>query len=331
MFHEVSTPKTSARAFSYFAFAGNLGIFLGPAIGSLARPAEQYPDVFGNIQFFHDWPYILPTAIGGAVGFIAALTASLFLKETLPEHSVSKDDEPPMSTWELLKHRGVPSAILSFSWVGMLGFAFTAIAPVFFYTSVPHGGFGFSEKLISLFISMNGVAQALWLLFAFPPLHKRLGTRRLMQICGIFWGPFIMCFPLNNWFLRRGWTATFWAVAPLVQILGSGVAIGFICGQLAVNEASPSPELLGTLNGIALTIQPGVRAVTPSLFSSMYAAGVKKHILGGQLGLVVLAILAWALYPVASQLRKPAKGEPPLQDEESIESSTHAADSEHRD
>jgi hypothetical protein len=216
-----------------------------------------------------------------------------------------KDDKPAMSTWELLKHKGVASSILAFSWASMLGFAFTAIAPVYFYTSVPRGGFGFPENLISLFISINGIAQALWLLFAFPPLHKRLGTRRLLQLCAIFWGPFMLFFPLDNWFLRNGWTAAFWTVAPLVQTLGSGVAIAFICGQLAVNEASPSPELLGTLNGVALTIQPAVRAVTPTLFTSIYAAGVKKRILGGQLGMLVLAILAWMYYPVASQLPKP--------------------------
>lgn len=81
MFQEISTPKTTARSFSYFAFAGNLGIFLGPAIGSLARPAEQYPGAFGHIQFFHDWPYILPTAIIGIIGLIGSATSIIFLKE----------------------------------------------------------------------------------------------------------------------------------------------------------------------------------------------------------------------------------------------------------
>ena len=35
MITENSTPKTQARAFSFFAFASNLGIFLGPLIGTL--------------------------------------------------------------------------------------------------------------------------------------------------------------------------------------------------------------------------------------------------------------------------------------------------------
>jgi len=311
MFHELSTPKNTARAFSYFAFAGNLGIFAGPVIGSLARPAEQYPDIFGHIQFFHDWPYILPTAIAGAVGLTAAITASLFLKETLPEKLKNKDPaEQTMSTWELLKYPGVATSILAFSWASMLGFAFTALCPVYFYTSVSLGGFGFSEQFIALFISINGIAQALWLLFAFPPLHKRLGTRRLLQFCGVFWGPFILFFPINNWFLRNGWKAAFWTIAPVVQTLGSGVAIAFTACQLAVNEAAPSPELLGTLNGVALTIQPAVRAIAPSLFSSIFATGVKKHILGGQLGMLILAVFAGAYFFVASLLPKPKDPEP---------------------
>jgi MFS-type transporter involved in bile tolerance (Atg22 family) len=33
MMTENSTPRTQARAFSFFAFSGNVGIFLGPLIG----------------------------------------------------------------------------------------------------------------------------------------------------------------------------------------------------------------------------------------------------------------------------------------------------------
>jgi hypothetical protein len=33
MLSENSTYKTQARAFSWFAFSGNVGIFLGPVIG----------------------------------------------------------------------------------------------------------------------------------------------------------------------------------------------------------------------------------------------------------------------------------------------------------
>jgi hypothetical protein len=38
MLSENSTYKTQARAFSWFAFSGNVGIFLGPVIGEQASP-----------------------------------------------------------------------------------------------------------------------------------------------------------------------------------------------------------------------------------------------------------------------------------------------------
>lgn len=53
MIGDHTTPETQATAFSWFAVASNIGIFLGPIIGgSLADPAAQYPSVFGGVAFF---------------------------------------------------------------------------------------------------------------------------------------------------------------------------------------------------------------------------------------------------------------------------------------
>jgi hypothetical protein len=55
---------------------------------------------------------------------------------------------------------------------------------------------------------------------------------------------------------------------------------------------SPSPQTLGTLNGIALTLNSLTRAITPAAASSIYAYGVSHQILWGQLGWLVLILLA---------------------------------------
>jgi|SRR6266536_3212465 len=105
MITENSTPRTQARAFSFFAFSGNVGIFLGPLIGmysphllshkprslliterldiggGLASPAEQYPSIFGGVKFFEEYPYALPTFITGTIGGAAAVCCALFVKE----------------------------------------------------------------------------------------------------------------------------------------------------------------------------------------------------------------------------------------------------------
>jgi hypothetical protein len=81
MFSEISTAPTQARAYSYFAFAGNIGIFMGPLIGGLAKPAEQYPSLFGDVQFFIDFPYLLPTLVAGGIAAIAVITTAIFVEE----------------------------------------------------------------------------------------------------------------------------------------------------------------------------------------------------------------------------------------------------------
>jgi hypothetical protein len=65
--------------------------------------------------------------------------------------------------------------------------------------------------------------------------------------------------------------------------------------QLAVNDIAPSHETFGTLNAIVLAISSGLRAVAPALATSIYAVGVKYHILGGHLFWLTNIILALGL------------------------------------
>jgi hypothetical protein len=53
--------------------------------------------------------------------------------------------------------------------------------------------------------------------------------------------------------------------------------------QLALNDIAPAPNTLGTLNAVALSVNSGIRAVAPGLFSSIFAVGVREQILGGEL------------------------------------------------
>jgi len=80
--------------------------------------------------------------------------------------------------------------------------------------------------------------------------------------------------------------------------------------QLALNDISPNPHTLGTLNALGLTVNSAVRAVTPALFSSLYAFGVRKQILWGQLGIIVLAVLAGGFWVLAQFLPEKAEGRP---------------------
>ncbi|EPS39627.1 hypothetical protein H072_6571 [Dactylellina haptotyla CBS 200.50] len=308
MISEHSTSKTQARAFGMFAVVGNLGILFGPLLGGvLAEPAVQYPGVFKGIPFFERYPYALPSFVVGGIGLVITIACALNIEETLPSKilaSRGNSDEtapisspkPAMSTWELVKAPGVAFVLYTFQHISLLAFAYTAIAPVAWYTPVPLGGLGFSPLEISLFMGFNGLSQAAWMLLVFPPLQRRIGTNGVLRACATAYPLFLGITPVLNMLLRNGSPTAvtmFWIIAPAIMALGCGVAMSFTAIQLAVNDVSPSPQVLGTLNALCLALASGVRSFSPALFSSLFAIGARTQWLWGYAIWVLLSILGF--------------------------------------
>lgn len=81
MISEISTPKTQARAFSLFAFSGNISILLAPLMGGiLAKPADSFAP-FRHVKLFVAYPYLLPCMVTGSLALTAAIINLIFLKE----------------------------------------------------------------------------------------------------------------------------------------------------------------------------------------------------------------------------------------------------------
>lgn len=104
MLSENTGKKTQGRAFAWYMFTRNLGIFLGPLVGGgLANPADQFPGTFGDVQFFVDYPYALPTFVAGAICMTGTLSSLFFLKEVchlsqhMLYHANNLSDTPPNS------------------------------------------------------------------------------------------------------------------------------------------------------------------------------------------------------------------------------------------
>src|SRR4051812_46912598 len=120
-----------------------------------------------------------------------------------------------MSTWELLKFPGVGKVLLINTYVLTLAFMFTAVLPVFLFTPVNLGGVGFSPSFIAGVIALNGISQALWLLLAFPPLQRRIGTGGIFKLCALAWPVFFAVLPICNVFLRYDLKVPFWMLGTI--------------------------------------------------------------------------------------------------------------------
>jgi MFS family permease len=322
MLAELSSSSTQAKIFSWFAFSGNLGIFIGPLMGgAVADLAGQYPERFGHIRFLRDYPYALCSLIVGFLGLIAVFTSALYIEETLEKEPCSEDGvvkpkREGQGILDIVKTPGVGMVLYVYAHIMLLALAYTAILPVFWFTSVELGGFGFTPVQISLMLADNGVAQASWLLFVFPPLQKRWGTNKVLRVCAVCYPFFFAVCPLGNALLRAGHDLAFWISAPLILAIGSGVSMSFTAIQLSLNDISPSPAVLGTLNGLALTGASVIRAFAPILFSSLFALGAKTQLLDGYAIWVLMTLIALGFTVVARYMPEPKKKPAPAQREQ---------------
>lgn len=181
--------------------------------------------------------------------------------------------------------------------------------PVFWYEPVVDGGYGFSPLFNSLFFAMGGLSQTIWILFAYPWLTKRYGTGGVLRLCTYIWPMCYIVVPFGNILLRNKQVVLFWIIAPLTQVIGSGVAMAFSGVQLALNSVSPGQREFGTLNAMALALNSGIRAFVPIAGTSLYAKSVEEQWLGGEFIFVILFAQSVVLFVSMRYLPQKANDE----------------------
>ncbi|KAI2616007.1 MFS general substrate transporter [Hypoxylon sp. NC1633] len=88
----VTERELQPTAFSVMPLVWSIGSVFGPAFGGLfAKPADQWPALFGHSKFFKAYPFAFPNIIGSVFFLISLTTGILFLKETLQSKRNSRD------------------------------------------------------------------------------------------------------------------------------------------------------------------------------------------------------------------------------------------------
>ncbi|KAK7746387.1 hypothetical protein SLS53_002346 [Cytospora paraplurivora] len=88
----VREKKYQSRAFLLLPMTFNIGVIVGPILGGiLADPAASYPELFGKIEFFKQYPYAAPNLLSAFFLFTASLAAWLCLEETLDSRADIRD------------------------------------------------------------------------------------------------------------------------------------------------------------------------------------------------------------------------------------------------
>ncbi|KAH6899872.1 major facilitator superfamily domain-containing protein [Thelonectria olida] len=88
--------RFQSRAFLLLPMTFNVGVIIGPIMGGLlSDPAGSYPNLFGSVPFFLQFPYALPNIISSVFLACAAACVWLGLEET---HDTLRDGPPDVGS-----------------------------------------------------------------------------------------------------------------------------------------------------------------------------------------------------------------------------------------
>lgn len=76
----------------------NIGVIIGPILGGiLSDPAGTYPTLFGNVEFFRDYPYAAPNILSAFFLLCAMSSVWLNLEEvsSLPKLRLTLNSPAP--------------------------------------------------------------------------------------------------------------------------------------------------------------------------------------------------------------------------------------------
>ncbi|OBZ72442.1 Protein ZINC INDUCED FACILITATOR-LIKE 1 [Grifola frondosa] len=330
MLAEITDSTNLAQAYAYLPISWSTGSTLGPIIGgSLSRPAERFPELFGNSEFMKTYPYFLACAIPATFSVIACLVTLFFLKETVRspisirsllklhrgktdrgtdnqifKATLSEDESGPLPFKALLVHR-VILACGNYCMLAIVDSTLRAFQPVFYSTPIHLGGLGLPPHLIGVILSFYGIFNGIMQIFLFRRTHDRFGTKTL-YILGISSTLLVFAtFPLLNLLAKaEGLTPTVWVAVTLHALLTIPINFSYGCSFMYITASSPNKASLGSVNGMAQMTVSIMRAIGPATANSLFSLSIDDthHYLGGNLVYYVLSVIVCMAIWVGMQL-----------------------------
>ena len=344
---EYSDDTTHAFAMGFLGAVFSLGLVFGSGFsGLLADPIMQYD--IPRYEIFVKYPYVLPGAANATILVIGVLVVYLFMEEPVREQkkkqSASSQDMELCSSegeteadgmlatarvrkvgrlrqliawirrstfYNLLTDRVVMLTIFLYSLFSVVTLSIDEVLPLWVKTPKDLGGLSMSIKTFSIVISVSALITLPFSMNAFQLLEKCVGGVRAHHIAVTALIPVCILIP----------TATALSDVPAAVYLGFlnfilRVFISAVFAALSMfTNNSVTPEYLGAINGLALSVCSIFRAVAPIYGGTVFAASLNSHTFPFDYHLVfilngialVLCVLIGLLIPKSLNKKKEVK------------------------
>ncbi|TFK69972.1 MFS general substrate transporter [Pluteus cervinus] len=326
MMAEMTDSTNIAQAYAYFPIAWSSGNALSSMIGGLlSRPAEQFPEWFGDSEFHKKYPYFLACSVPATFTVVAWFAAYFFLKETVasptpvselffskkksddskspilspgpsepssPSSSLhentSDDDGKPLPLRSLLT-RNVILAAGNYASLALIDIGCRGIQPIFLSTPIELGGLGLPPSSIGNVLSLFAIVNCALQAFFFARLQRRFGSKRVFLTGVTSTIPFVLMFPLINHLARKqGLSTLVWALVYGQVALSVLLNASYGAILIFIVAASPNRASLGATNGLNQMTVSLTRALGPALFATVWSLTIEHKYLHGQLVYLVL-------------------------------------------
>jgi predicted MFS family arabinose efflux permease len=272
-----------ARALGWLSAATNLGVMLGPVIGSL------------TFHIGHQMP--------GLIAATLCLINAGFAWKWLPESKAvvrAADRLPRKPVWhaarEVIRHPGGPVPRLVWIYAaGMLGlFAMTSALALYL-----NRVFAVDSTTIGYVFLYIGALSVLMRTLLLGPIVDHLGEPWTMRT-----GTILLALGLFAYPLAHSW----WTLAPIMALVPIGTALLFPATTALMSHASEQAEI-GTTMGVAQTFAGIARVIAPLIATwSFQHVGLTSPFLIAGVIVALVGILAFRLDLPAHGLREPAPG-----------------------
>ncbi|TBU63114.1 MFS general substrate transporter [Dichomitus squalens] len=337
MLAEITDSTNIAQAYAFMPIAWSTGATLGPVIGgTLSRPAERLPEIFGQFDFLKKYPYFLACSIPATFSIVACFVTLFFLKETVRnpvsvrqilrlsfkeaalESDISTagskavvvdDKSRPLPFKRLLIPRVIVPAA-NYAFLAIVDITLRAIQPVFYSTPVALGGLGLNPQQIGYILSFYGTVNGVTQIFLFSRVNDRFGSKRVYLVGLASVLPVFAMFPFINELARlEGLTPMVWGLVVCQSLMG--IIINFAYGAvfIFITASSPNKASLGSVNGLAQMVVSLMRTIGPATANSLFSLSIDQehHYMGGYFVYYALSALVLVAVWVGTLLPKDTK------------------------
>lgn len=334
MVMDITDTTNLPKAYGYMPLPWMLGTLIGPLVGgSLSRPVDRFPDIFGQSKLLRVYPYLLPCTVPAIFALVAWLVTYFRFKESVstreplwellkgwvlrqsyvnpPSNSalamsrVANSEEvlsKPLPLRALLTPK-VMTVTASYATMALLYMAFNTVLPIFYSTPIELGGLSLDPPHIGAILALSGVAHGAFQLLFYAWIHDRFGARAV-HIAGVVSGvPIIILFPVINALARvHGLGLMVWLSVGVQLSLVTSLVMCYPCLTSFIRAAAPNRASLGATNGIIQVIVAGSRIAGPASAASVFSYSMQE---GHDAWLVYYFLLAIAFLAVGASLFLP--------------------------